>query len=74
MAQQQGTFPVFVTQDEEALSEQSIIRYCAWLRGELELLPSWHRLSFEYRQQLSVLERRRPSGPRPLEPAPVSSG
>lgn len=63
---QQQSLPVFVNADEEALSQQSIVRLTAWLRGELEILPAWHPLHHEYQQQLRSLRKRVPPGPRRL--------
>lgn len=33
------------------------LRYCAFLRRELEELPGWHPLHHEYSRQLRELER-----------------
>ena len=66
----QESFPVFLDLDEQAISEQSVVRFIAWLRAEIERIPEWHPLRHEYRQQLRSLTRRRPLGPQGL----VSSG
>lgn len=58
----QQSLPVFV-QDEQAITRQSIVRYVAWLRQELELLPGWHPLHHEYQQELASLLRRQAVGP-----------
>jgi hypothetical protein len=60
----QQSLPVFVHPDEAAITAQSALRYLAWLRQELEHLPTWHPLHHEYSQQLRSLSRTRPPGPR----------
>lgn len=61
--QQQGSLPVFVDATEQAISEQSIVRFMAWLRDEVDRVPGWHPLNHEYRQQLESLSRRQRLGP-----------
>src|SRR4051794_29048904 len=50
--------PLFLSDQETAISERASMRYAAYLRGELEQIPAWHRLHGEYRAQLDSLTRR----------------
>lgn len=60
---QQESFPVFLDDTEQAISEQSVVRFIGWLRTEIERIPEWHPLRHEYRQQLRILTGRQRLGP-----------
>lgn len=70
---EQQSYPVFSPTDEAALRHRSAVRYVAWLRGEIRLLPKWMPLRFEYQQQLESLEGRLPLGPQALPSSDASS-
>lgn len=60
----QQAMPVFTAADEGTLAAQSTIRFAAFLREELEILPPWHRLYPIYQAQLKGLQS--PLRPRAL--------
>lgn len=62
--------PLFLSEQEAAVNARASMRYVAFLRDELEEIPSWHPLHGEYRAQLESLSRRlRRRGPRPASPS-----
>lgn len=67
----QEAMPVFVHRDERAITEQATMRFIAFARRELELIPEWHPQFHEYQCQLRRLERRLQVGPRALRPLPA---
>ena len=61
---EQVSMAVFASESERDISARATTRYCAFLRAELEVLPSWTLVAAEYRQQLRVLGQAVPPGPR----------
>lgn len=50
----------------EAITEQAAMRYVAFLRSELDVIPASHHLHEEYSAQLQTLADRYVLGPRAL--------
>ena len=49
---------LYLSSDERAITARASLRWQAFLRSELEELPTSHPLHAEYGQQLKDLERR----------------
>lgn len=60
----QSSLPVFVHPDEHDVTLQAALRKKAFLEQELRLIPHWHQMHHEYREQLGALLRRLDPGPR----------
>ena len=53
----QSTMPVFLSNEEAAVTRRACVRYAAFLRAELERIPEQHPLRRRYQRQLEALEQ-----------------
>jgi hypothetical protein len=60
---------LFLSDEEQAISERASMRYVAFLTQELEQIPDWHHLHAEYLEQRDWLEHRAQRGPRRAPPS-----
>jgi hypothetical protein len=55
---EQQSLGVFSDDSTESISGRSMIRYVAFLRAELDLVPRWHPLHRRYSGQIAQIEHR----------------